>query len=463
VSPRTAALGAAFGAVASATVGQSAKVAAQRFRSARQAAIISVVNIVPQRPRMGATHLLRTLFAGLLATAVLASALPATLARADDEVSIPDAALKSCISAALTADHLPVDFTAANLGNLASISCDRDRDGVIRSLAGLELFAESKLTSLDVSHHHINSLLPLTGLNLSVLDANHNHIASVAGLEGLNATASIDLSYNFIKDFGPLPDDLTPTIDHQLVGYNNIKRGQSFDFGLRTITGEAICPTITPVAECHNGIATFTTIGRYALETPNNFKSGIYIDPDQITPTDQWLGGSVRVGGFLSSGWVSGWNPEPTSWQLDWYRDGRLVQRDTPAGSAIPRYYVTAVDLGHQLVLCRTGYLDGYSAVRVCSNPSRVEPGLLENTRRPRLIGTSKVGRTLRVDPGQWPAGVTIKYQWRLNDRPLKKVTSNKLKLKKSYRTEWIQVVVIVSKPGYSTVRLDTQAMRVRR
>jgi len=423
----------------------------------------SYVNNVARRSGTRATHPLRTVFASLLAAGVLASGLPATLSHAEDEVSIPDTAFKSCLAASLTAAGLTSDFTSTNLGNLESVTCDRDRDGVIQSLDGLDLFAGPKLTSLDVSHNHIHSLAPLAGLNLSVLKASRNYITHLEGLEGLSPTASVDLSYNLIKDFGPLPDDLAPTIDHQVVGYSNAKRGQSFDFGLRSITGEAICPTITPTAECHGGVATFDTIGTYALESPNYFRSSIYAGPDQITATNQWLSDNVRVGDFLDAGGGRGWDPNPTSWQLDWYRDGQLVQRDTSAWSEMRRHDVTAVDIGHQLVVCRTGYRDGFSAVKVCSNPSQVERGLLENTRRPRLIGTGKVGRTLRVDPGQWPAGVTIKYQWRLNDRPLKKVTSNKLKLKKSYRTEWIQVVVTASRPDYSTVRRDTQGVRVRR
>ncbi len=699
---------------------------------------------------MGATHLLRTLFAGLLATAVLASALPATLAQAEDEVSIPDAGLKTCISSQLANDKLPGDLTASNLARLVHLYCNSSRNASITDLTGIQaltgargisisnltttdisplatltnltglqladpqleeaaplvsltslatlildapavtdysflagftslrgldlrlgptfdptsvpslpslrtvvirdpnqdalalpakfpgithltlksqastlselslpdsltwltiddaaltrlpqlaatssatkatLYTRSlttldgiqafpqlrtlqapssanlqdvsalsqdshlaefaagpskidslasfseltelrtlrvpqaaltdlgplrdlQLTTLDVSGNRIRTLAPLTGMQLEsftatnlgitsldapgllhagakvvlaynnlgaepglesvaeagTLDLSHNQLTDVRGLAGLTATASVDLSYNQIKDFSPIPDTVQAITKTQVVPFlPSIKAEKPFDFGLRSVTGDPICPTITPATPCQDGVATFATAGTYELSGAPDY---VFITPfyvreaiGQFVTMKPSLPEHAKVESVLDGNTGFAWNPMPTSWQVDWYRDDVLVRSDVSTSWESQAFRVGVADFGHRITVCRTGSRDEFATARTCSDPVKIEPGVMVNTSGPSYKGAPYAGRTMTVRHGGWPSGARFTYTWYVNGHRVKTTTTPKLKLKRSYRNKMLRVRVTITKTGYATVNCSTRSQRIR-
>jgi YVTN family beta-propeller protein len=80
-------------------------------------------------------------------------------------------------------------------------------------------------------------------------------------------------------------------------------------------------------------------------------------------------------------------------------------------------------------------------------------PRPLTKTPIPKIVGTAKVGRTLRVLPGTWgPGAVTLKYHWFAGGKAIAKATHTTLKLTKAQKGKRITVEVTGSRPGYASV-----------
>lgn len=81
----------------------------------------------------------------------------------------------------------------------------------------------------------------------------------------------------------------------------------------------------------------------------------------------------------------------------------------------------------------------------------------------PRIKGTAKVGRTVRVTRGTYrPATVTVKYRWYLRSASgkvvrIKSATKSKLKLKKSWAGRKVRVRVSVTRPGHRSLVVTTK------
>jgi len=70
-------------------------------------------------------------------------------------------------------------------------------------------------------------------------------------------------------------------------------------------------------------------------------------------------------------------------------------------------------------------------------------------TQRPRIVGRTRVGRTLRVRPGTWsPAAVNLTYQWFARGVAIERATTSTLRLTRALRGKRIQVQVTASRLG---------------
>jgi hypothetical protein len=75
------------------------------------------------------------------------------------------------------------------------------------------------------------------------------------------------------------------------------------------------------------------------------------------------------------------------------------------------------------------------------------------STRTPRIIGTVRVGRTLKVRVGSWSPRPAYQYRWYANGRKItRKATKSSFVLTSRQRGKRITVKVTGRKTGYTTV-----------
>ena len=148
-------------------------------------------------------------------TAVLAlalAAIPAPAGAAEPD-GIPDPGLRACIARKL--DVKPTtEFTAGQLGGIASLSCDAELTGAIGELTGVARL--SSLRQLNLAHQVLDDLSPLDGLHLTGLGITRSTLGDIAPLElpkieGLSLAHSTVPSLSFVTGL--------PTLERiQLVG-----------------------------------------------------------------------------------------------------------------------------------------------------------------------------------------------------------------------------------------------------
>jgi hypothetical protein len=81
----------------------------------------------------------------------------------------------------------------------------------------------------------------------------------------------------------------------------------------------------------------------------------------------------------------------------------------------------------------------------------------------PKITGTAKVGKTLKVKVGAWRPAPAFRYQWYANDKAIKGATKPSYKLKKAQKGKKIKVKVTATKSGYETeTRISGATKKVR-
>ncbi|GGD08731.1 carboxypeptidase-like regulatory domain-containing protein [Nocardioides daphniae] len=92
-------------------------------------------------------------------------------------------------------------------------------------------------------------------------------------------------------------------------------------------------------------------------------------------------------------------------------------------------------------------------------------PKVIKLVKAPKLSGTAKVGKTLKVSKGTWkPGQVTVKYQWFVKQGKrwvvVKKATRPSLKLTRTMKGKQVRVRLTVSAKGYRTLVHTTKASK---
>lgn len=130
--------------------------------------------------------------------------------------------------------------------------------------------------------------------------------------------------------------------------------------------------------------------------------------------------GDVGSGGVVRCTNGTWTGPEPTRYVRGWLRDGQLLP-----GTNAPEYLVTDNDVYHELT-CRVAAVNRNGTGKVAiSDPVDVEGqagghvGQPRNTKKPRIIGTAKLGKVLFCDPGSWDNAPVFTYVWRRDGNPL--------------------------------------------
>ncbi|WP_181444962.1 hypothetical protein [Micromonospora endophytica] len=172
------------------------------------------------------------------------------------------------------------------------------------------------------------------------------------------------------------------------------------------------------------------------------------------------IGGTVAVGGTAKAS-PGEWAPTATAYTYQWLANGSAIKGATKA-----TYQVPASLLGKRLTVTVTASRAGHTATKATSAATEaVAKGKAPKaTKKPKIVGTAKVGRTVKADVGTWSPKVdSYRYEWRLNGKLIKGATARTLKLKSSMRNKKITVTVIARKTGYADGRATSTAVTVRR
>src|SRR5699024_5500554 len=99
-----------------------------------------------------------------------------------------------------------------------------------------------------------------------------------------------------------------------------------------------------------------------------------------------------------------------------------------------------------------TGKKSGYKTV------SKTSPKRAKTTRgtltgaRPKVSGTTTVGKTLKATRGSWTSGTSFSYQWLRNGKAISGTKKSQYKLTLKDRNKKISVRVTGKRSGYSTL-----------
>ncbi|MFI1992521.1 hypothetical protein [Actinoplanes sp. NPDC020271] len=170
------------------------------------------------------------------------------------------------------------------------------------------------------------------------------------------------------------------------------------------------------------------------------------------------ISGTVAVGSTLHA--TAGvWTPQPAGYAYRWTANGVTIKGAT--GANLP---VTSVLLGKRLSVAVTATRDGYpSGTATSAATAVVAKGKAPRaTTRPKITGTAKAGRQVRVSAGAWsPKASSYRYEWRVNGKLAG--TGTTLRLTKSMAGKKLTVTVIARKTGYVDGRSTSKTVVVKR
>ncbi|WP_341718088.1 hypothetical protein QQG74_30630 [Micromonospora sp. FIMYZ51] len=172
------------------------------------------------------------------------------------------------------------------------------------------------------------------------------------------------------------------------------------------------------------------------------------------------ISGTVAVGNTVKAN-PGEWTPAATSYTYQWLANGSAIK-----GATAATYKIPASLLGKRLTVTVTASRSGHTAAKATSAATAaVAKGKAPKaTKKPKVVGTAKVGRTVKASVGAWsPKASSYRYEWRLNGKLIKGATGRTLKLKSSMRNKKITVTVIAKKTGYADGRATSKAVTVRR
>ncbi|HCJ49254.1 MAG TPA: hypothetical protein DHW40_07990 [Microbacterium sp.] len=191
-----------------------------------------------------------------------------------------------------------------------------------------------------------------------------------------------------------------------------------------------------------SGPSSASTISRTSAE--------VTVAKATLTTSTPTIAGTARVGQKLTArpgAWTAG-----TSFTYQWLRNGKAI-----AGAKKATYVTTGADAKKKLSVRVTGTRAGYSSATKTSSTKTVAAGTLTAV-TPRITGTAKVGRTLKVTAGTWTSGTKLTYQWRANGVALKGATKQSYKVAASVRGKRISATVTGTKSGYATKKVTSRS-----
>jgi hypothetical protein len=139
-----------------------------------------------------------------------------------------------------------------------------------------------------------------------------------------------------------------------------------------------------------------------------------------------------------------------------WHASGKKVGTGntfTVPGSAV----------GKSLTCTATVKVSGGTPSSATSAGKKVAEGAaLKATKKPKLSGTGKVGKTEKVSSGTWsPRASSYSYQWYLGSKKIKGATKSSLTLKASEKGKTITCRVTAHKTGFASGTATSKGVKV--
>lgn len=170
------------------------------------------------------------------------------------------------------------------------------------------------------------------------------------------------------------------------------------------------------------------------------------------------ISGSAKVGGTVTAT-PGTWNVSGLSHSYQWLRDAQPI-----AGATGASYAPTAGDHRRGLSVRVTASTAGRPDGSATSSPVTVGTGdKLRATVKPKVSGTPKVGRTLKVSPGRWTTLATsYTYRWKAGGKTIKGATKRTLKLKRAQKGKKITVQVTARSTGHTAGTASGSTKKVK-
>ncbi|MEV6306103.1 hypothetical protein AB0M02_42290 [Actinoplanes sp. NPDC051861] len=167
--------------------------------------------------------------------------------------------------------------------------------------------------------------------------------------------------------------------------------------------------------------------------------------------------GTARVG-YSVRALTGTWSPSTSSHTYQWTANGVAIP-----GAVGSSYTIPAGLRGKRLAVIVTAKLANRLDTVAVSGSLTVGYGVApRSTVKPKIIGTAKAGRTVKVSVGAWsPKATAFGYAWRVNGKVVS--SASKIKLKKSWVGKKLTVVVVAKKAGYYDGRATSSAAKIRR
>jgi hypothetical protein len=239
-----------------------------------------------------------------------------------------------------------------------------------------------------------------------------------------------------------------------------------------TRNGEKVTPIVVRSVSANRDLYTLdvdltnVATGAYDLSTwsysapsrPSISTDWMVVQPSQLAvKTKPSISGKAAVGAKVTVN-PGVWSPAVEHYEYWWTADGALIP-----GAIGTSYTIPAALRGKRLAVRVTGYRTGYRENVATSAALTVAYGVAPRaTTAPKITGTVKVGKTVKISVGVWsPKATSYRYEWRANGKLI--ATSASLKLKKSWAGRKLTLVVVAKRTGHYDGRATSTAVKIKK
>ncbi|GAB2469749.1 hypothetical protein GCM10027063_07640 [Promicromonospora xylanilytica] len=161
-------------------------------------------------------------------------------------------------------------------------------------------------------------------------------------------------------------------------------------------------------------------------------------------------GATLRVSAPPSS-------PSATTTSYQWRVDGWPLRKATKSSFVIPSTWK-----GRSISVSVTRKRAGFTT-KTATSTGRTIGTRFSAVPKPRIVGTSRVGSTVRVSTGTWRPGAYLTYQWYSNGVPISGATGTSYRIAGQHLGKKLTVVVTGRKAGRATTDSGSAAVPVYR
>lgn len=166
--------------------------------------------------------------------------------------------------------------------------------------------------------------------------------------------------------------------------------------------------------------------------------------------------GTARVGAKLAAK-TGDWGQAGITFSYQWLRNGSAIK-----GAQAPTYTSAAADYARTISVVVTGTKTGYAPAASTSLKTKAVVRGIITAKIPKITGTARVGKTLKVSVGTWaPSGVTKTFQWYNNGKAITKATKSSYKLPSSAKGDKITVKVTGKKTAYTAKAATSKSVKI--